>query len=164
MGLQPTAFGGPNSAQGRRKWQPTPVFLPGKSYGQRSLVGYYHEVANSRTRQNTHITPTQAVSEGVGEFLVTIDMQETTPKLSGIKQSLQDFPAVVEKGHQSDPWSRRIPHALGQLSPRATATEARALETVLCNKRSPLTPTLEQRHLLQKRKPVHRNKGPAQPE
>ena len=23
----------------RRKWQPTPVFLPGKSCGQRSLVG-----------------------------------------------------------------------------------------------------------------------------
>ena len=22
-----------------RKWQPTPVFLPGKSHGQRSLVG-----------------------------------------------------------------------------------------------------------------------------
>ena len=25
---------------GRRKWQPTPVFLPGKSHAQRSLVGY----------------------------------------------------------------------------------------------------------------------------
>ena len=24
----------------RRKWQPTPVFLPGECYGQRSLVGY----------------------------------------------------------------------------------------------------------------------------
>ena len=24
----------------KRKWQPTPVFLPGKSHGQRSLVGY----------------------------------------------------------------------------------------------------------------------------
>ena len=24
----------------RKKWQPTPVFLPGKPYGQRSLVGY----------------------------------------------------------------------------------------------------------------------------
>ena len=24
----------------RRKWQPTPVFCPGKSHGQRSLVGY----------------------------------------------------------------------------------------------------------------------------
>ena len=25
---------------GRRKWQPTPVFLPGKFHGQGSLVGY----------------------------------------------------------------------------------------------------------------------------
>ena len=24
----------------RRKWQPTPVILPGKSHGQRNLVGY----------------------------------------------------------------------------------------------------------------------------
>ena len=23
-----------------RKWQPTPVFLPGKSHGERNLVGY----------------------------------------------------------------------------------------------------------------------------
>ena len=24
----------------KRKWQPTPVFLPGKSHGQKSLAGY----------------------------------------------------------------------------------------------------------------------------
>ena len=24
----------------RREWQPTPVFFPGKSHGQRSLAGY----------------------------------------------------------------------------------------------------------------------------
>ena len=24
----------------RRKWQPTPVFLPGKSHGQRNMAGY----------------------------------------------------------------------------------------------------------------------------
>ena len=24
----------------RREWQPTPVLLPGKSHGQRSIVGY----------------------------------------------------------------------------------------------------------------------------
>ena len=24
----------------RRKWQPTPIFLPGKSHGQRKLAGY----------------------------------------------------------------------------------------------------------------------------
>ena len=35
-----------------RKRQPTPVFLPGKSHGQRSLVGYtVHEVAESDTTE-----------------------------------------------------------------------------------------------------------------
>ena len=34
----------------RRKWQPTPVFLPGESHGRRSLVGYIHGVAKSRTQ------------------------------------------------------------------------------------------------------------------
>ena len=28
------------SVSWRRAWQPTPVFLPGESYGQRSLVDY----------------------------------------------------------------------------------------------------------------------------
>ena len=33
----------------RRTWQPTPVFLPGKSHGQSSLVGYtVHGVAKSQ--------------------------------------------------------------------------------------------------------------------
>ena len=34
----------------RRQWQPTPVLLPGKSHGQRSLVGCRHGVAKSLTR------------------------------------------------------------------------------------------------------------------
>ena len=34
----------------RRKWQPTPVFLPGESQGQRSLVGYDLWGPQSRTR------------------------------------------------------------------------------------------------------------------
>ena len=32
--------GSGRSLGGRKKWQPTPVFLPGKAHGQRSLVGY----------------------------------------------------------------------------------------------------------------------------
>ena len=39
----------------RRKWQPTPVHLPGKSHGHRRLVGYSswrhrvrHDLANKR--------------------------------------------------------------------------------------------------------------------
>ena len=32
-----------------RARQPTPVFLPGESHGQKSLVGYVHRVAHSQT-------------------------------------------------------------------------------------------------------------------
>ena len=39
----------------KRKWQPTPVFLPGESHGQRSLPGYrIHRVAKSQTQWVTH--------------------------------------------------------------------------------------------------------------
>ena len=31
----------PEKVPWRRKWQPTPVFLPGESHGQRSLAGYH---------------------------------------------------------------------------------------------------------------------------
>ena len=38
-------------ASRRRQWHPTPVLLPGKSHGWRSLVGCaVHGVAKSRTR------------------------------------------------------------------------------------------------------------------
>ena len=39
----------------RRKWQPTPVFLPGKSHGQRSLAGYspWHHKELDLTEQLT---------------------------------------------------------------------------------------------------------------
>ena len=30
-----------NDTSWRRKWQPAPVLLPGKSHGQRSMVGSY---------------------------------------------------------------------------------------------------------------------------
>ena len=36
--------------QVRRKWQPTPVFLPGESHGQRNLWATGHGVAKSRTQ------------------------------------------------------------------------------------------------------------------
>ena len=34
----------------RRKWQPTPVFLPGESQGQRSLVASVYGVTRSWTQ------------------------------------------------------------------------------------------------------------------
>ena len=38
----------------RRKWQPTAVFLPGKSHVQRSLGGYSPWVAKSQTQLSAH--------------------------------------------------------------------------------------------------------------
>ena len=41
----------------RRKWQPTPVFLPGESHGQRSLAGYSpwrHEESGMTERLSTN--------------------------------------------------------------------------------------------------------------
>ena len=46
----------------RRKWQPTPVLLPGKSHGQRSLVGYNpwgHK--ESDTTERLHFTFTNVL-------------------------------------------------------------------------------------------------------
>ena len=41
----------------RRKWQPTPVFLLGKSHGQRNLLAKVHRVAKNQT-QLSHWAPT----------------------------------------------------------------------------------------------------------
>ena len=40
---------------GRRKWLPIPVFLPGKSYGQRSQATV-HGVSESEGAENTEVT------------------------------------------------------------------------------------------------------------
>ena len=61
----------------RRKWQPTPVFFPGKSYGQRSLEGYCpwghkeldtteHTHSHTHTHTHTHI---QTYSHTLDEHL-----------------------------------------------------------------------------------------------
>ena len=39
----------PKLSYRRRKWQPTPVLLPGESHGQRSLAGYSPWRCNSQT-------------------------------------------------------------------------------------------------------------------
>ena len=36
--IQVQSLGG--EGEGRREWKPTPVFLPGESHGQKTLVGY----------------------------------------------------------------------------------------------------------------------------
>ena len=57
----------------RRKWQPTPVFLPGKSHGQRILVGYSpwgRKELDATEQQITRMHTLDAKREGFEESLV----------------------------------------------------------------------------------------------
>ena len=45
----------------RRLWQPTPVFLPGKSHGQRSLLGYSKRVGHDWATKQKQLLPLPAV-------------------------------------------------------------------------------------------------------
>ena len=64
LGMQETQF---DSWVGKipwqRAWQPTPVFLPGESHGQRSLAGYspWGHKELDMTEQHTH-TDTHCLS------------------------------------------------------------------------------------------------------
>ena len=54
----------------RRQWHPTPVLLPGKSHGRRSLVGYSPWVTKSRTRLSVHFHfSLSCIGEGNGNPL-----------------------------------------------------------------------------------------------
>ena len=57
----------------RRKWQPTPVFLPGEFHGQRSLVGYRVTKSHIRLKWLSTALPTiepPALSVGLEELLI----------------------------------------------------------------------------------------------
>ena len=57
-----------------KTWQPTPVFLPGKSSGQRSLVGYCPWGRKEQTRLSTYTyMPKQREMLAVGSVVVESD-------------------------------------------------------------------------------------------
>ena len=56
---------------GRRQWQPTPVLLPGKSHGWRSLVGcsqWGHEESDTTEQLHFHVS-LSCIGEGNGNPL-----------------------------------------------------------------------------------------------
>ena len=59
-----------------RKWQPTPVFLPGESHGQRSLVGFSPWA--SKESDMTEQLRTHAPEVGRGEGGVSLKLSERT--------------------------------------------------------------------------------------
>ena len=77
----------------RRKWQPTPVFLPGKSHGKRSLVGY--SPWGRRVEGNW---ATEHASRGDSYYFGTIRILEVYPARwsSLVAQMVQNLPAMQE--------------------------------------------------------------------
>ena len=55
----------------RRKWQPTPIFLPGKSHGQRNLGGYSPWSHKSWTQLSNLTTTTVYMSMPLSKFVPT---------------------------------------------------------------------------------------------
>ena len=53
----------------RRKWQPTPLFLPGEFQGQRSLAAAVHGVANSWDTTERLTLPTPPVLLDLGDAM-----------------------------------------------------------------------------------------------
>ena len=87
----------------RRKWQPTPVFLPGESHAQRSLAGYSpwgHKESDTTEQLRKKI----AVSLNIGKLpLKCLKMTLMSPTLVGI------YRLCCKQGHlvhqdQQDCW------------------------------------------------------------
>ena len=57
----------------RRKWQPTPVFLPGKFHGQRSLVDYspWGHKKSEMTEHAHHTTQYHHLLTAIGKSVCT---------------------------------------------------------------------------------------------
>ena len=67
----------------RRQWQPTPVFLPGESHGQRSLVGYSPRGCKELdTTEQLHFHFT---------FKHELNAFEMFTKVSGIRQAFTKY-------------------------------------------------------------------------
>ena len=114
--LSPVSYEGPGfnpwvgKISWRRKWQPTPVFLPGESHGWRSLIGYspWGRKASDMTEQLHFLSFTLSPMMGNKEdeeqtwrhrrehFVETETVTQGIMLISLIAQSVKNLPAMQE--------------------------------------------------------------------
>ena len=70
--LERSTIEGSLSIWWRRKWQPTPVFLPGEFHGQRRLAGYSPWSRKSQTRLSDQTTTTTSTWTSCSSDLKTV--------------------------------------------------------------------------------------------
>ena len=108
----------------RRKWQPTPVFLPGKSHGWRSLAGYGpwgHK--ESDTTERVHFHPFRKLMAPrprlVGPIVTWVNLKHhcrdfpSSPVAKNLPANAGDAGSIPGPG-------TKIPQALEQLSLHST--------------------------------------------
>jgi len=92
----------------RRQWHPTPVLLPGKSHGRRSLVGCSRWVAKSQTRR--------------GDFTFTFHFHALEKEMPTHSSVLAwRIPGMGEPGGLPSVGSHRVGHDWSDLAAAAAA-------------------------------------------
>ena len=87
---------------------------------------------------NREVEKAEALGRWLGHVNVRTATKSTaTSKGAGLPWWSRGHGSACQcRGCGFDPWPGKSPHSSEQLSPRATATEARTLAPALCNKRS----------------------------
>ena len=69
----------------RKRWQPTPVFLPGKSHGQRSLVATVHRVSQGKTWLSMHASHLVCSDDQINTIPISLskDVQKSFLEILG---------------------------------------------------------------------------------
>ena len=74
----------------RRKWQPTPVFLPGESHGQRSVAGYSPwDCKESDTTERLSLSECACVHVCAQSCLTLCDLTDYSPPGSSVHEISQ---------------------------------------------------------------------------
>ena len=76
----------------RRKWQPTPVFLPGESHGQKSLAGY-SPVQFSSVQSLSHVQLFATPRTAACQASLSITNSRSSLKLTSIESVMPSNPS-----------------------------------------------------------------------
>jgi len=94
----------------RRKWQPTPVFLPGESHGGRSLVGYSPwGCKESDTTELLHFTSEEEKAKVYEKILEEIIVENFPNMEKEIANQVQEAQRVP---YRINPRINRLRHIL----------------------------------------------------
>ena len=103
-----------------------------------SPIGHYRKDHGPNSKNvKMHMNNTTVVSRHFRNHTVFLNVQQELNQNQGLPWWLSGKESDCQcRRHRFNPWSGKIPHAVGRLSPCTTTAEDSALELVLCNKKS----------------------------